>query len=253
MLAVSLAARGLWVTAGTWCSKRLCDVVPDPVLASFGSTRELEAELRSQGIWKRVRNGYRFTQPGLCKIPEKTTFEHKRELATARQGRWRAGRRRESADAPDAVDNSAASGKPVDAPVDAPDRLQVDAVDNSAATRTPQKSRSSGRRRHPVDAPVDASTPASPLDLDLGTPDPSSGTEVNRSNGHHTRARASPDLIDLIIKEVHAVTGHYLSDEWAQRTYVTILGGRHPASPAAYIRQAIRNESDPKTRFLPLY
>jgi hypothetical protein len=74
---------------------------------------------------------------------------------------------------------------------------------------------------------------------------------VNQSNG--SSARASPELIDLIITEVQNVTGHRLDAEWAQRTYVNIVGGRNPARPAAYIQQAIRNEPDPRTRFLPLY
>ena len=88
MLATSLAARGLWVTAGAWCSKRLTDVVPDHVLASFGSTPELETELGAQGVWKRVRKGWRFTQNGLCKVPVKATVERTREKGAARQRRW---------------------------------------------------------------------------------------------------------------------------------------------------------------------
>jgi hypothetical protein len=98
-LAVSLAARGLWATAGAWCSKRLTDVVPDHVLASFGSTRELEAELRAAGMVKRVHGGYRLVQPGLCKIPVKETHEHQRKLKSERQKRWREGRRRRDGDA----------------------------------------------------------------------------------------------------------------------------------------------------------
>ena len=87
--------------------------------------------------------------------------------------------------------------------------------------------------------------------MDLGSPDPSSGYVVNQSTG--SNGRADSDLIDLIIEEVHARTGRTLDAEWAQRTYVTILAGRHPANPAGYVRQAIRNEPDPRTRFLPLY
>jgi hypothetical protein len=98
-MAVSLAAKGLWATAGAWCSKRLTDVVPDHVLASFGSTSELEAELCAAGMLKRVRGGFRYTQEGLCKIPVKETHEHKRKLKNERQQRWREGRRRRSVDA----------------------------------------------------------------------------------------------------------------------------------------------------------
>ena len=60
-------------------------------------------------------------------------------------------------------------------------------------------------------------------------------------------------MIDLIIKEVHAVTGRYLDAEWAQRTYDGIVGAHCPSNPAAYLRTAIRNEPNPAKRFLPLY
>ena len=99
-LAVSLAAKGLWATAGTWCSKRLTDVVPSHVLASFGSTSELEAELCAAGMLKRVRGGYQYVQEGLCKIPAKETVDYKRKLKSERQSRWREARRRREVDAP---------------------------------------------------------------------------------------------------------------------------------------------------------
>jgi hypothetical protein len=99
VLATSLAARGLWATAGAWSSKRLTDVVPDHVLASFGSTPELLDELVDAQVWRRVRGGYRFAQEGLCKIPVKETVDYQRKLKTDRQNRWREGRRRRPVDA----------------------------------------------------------------------------------------------------------------------------------------------------------
>lgn len=60
-LATSLAARGLWVTAGSWSSAHLTDgVVPVHVLASLGGTPELAAELVAAGLWRRTRQGYVF-------------------------------------------------------------------------------------------------------------------------------------------------------------------------------------------------
>ena len=100
VIATSLAARGLWVTAGAWSSKRPTDVVPDHVLASFGSTPELERELCTARVWKRVRGGYRFLQQGLCKIPSPETVDNQRKAKTERQRRWREGRRRRNVDAP---------------------------------------------------------------------------------------------------------------------------------------------------------
>ena len=60
-LATSLAARGLWVTAGSWSSAHPKDgVVPDHVLVSLGGTPELAAELVAAGLWRRTRGGYVF-------------------------------------------------------------------------------------------------------------------------------------------------------------------------------------------------
>src|SRR5215472_8860193 len=63
VLATSLSARGLWVTAGSWCSQsdhRTDGVVPHHVLASLGGTPELAAELCAAGLWRRTRKGYVF-------------------------------------------------------------------------------------------------------------------------------------------------------------------------------------------------
>jgi hypothetical protein len=60
-LATSLSARGLWVTAGSWCSAHLTDgVVPSHVLASLGGTPELADELVAAGLWKRRRGAFVF-------------------------------------------------------------------------------------------------------------------------------------------------------------------------------------------------
>lgn len=61
VVALSLAARGLWTTAGAWSSDhRRGGFTPDHVLASFGSTPELVAELCAAGLWERARRGIRF-------------------------------------------------------------------------------------------------------------------------------------------------------------------------------------------------
>lgn len=223
VLATSLAARGLWVTAGAWSSARLTDVVPDHVLVALGSTPKLATELVDAQAWKRVRGGYKFIQEGTCKIPSKEAVENTRKSKAERQARWRAGRRG------------------VDAPVDG----GVDAVDNSVPNRDTQTGRSPPRRRRTVDASTRRLPGPDP------SPEISGGSVVNPVAG--SNGRASQDLIDLIITEVRNTTGHTLDAEWAQRTYVNIIGGRHPSNPAAYLRKAIRGEPDPRTRFLPLY
>lgn len=75
---------------------------------------------------------------------------------------------------------------------------------------------------------------------------------VNLSNGGK-HARASPETITIITSEILAITGRTITPDWAQRIAAELLKDRTPAHPAAYIRQAIRNEPDPGKRFLPLY
>lgn len=90
-LATSLAARGLWVTAGSWSSAHLTDgVVPDNVLASLGGSPELAAELVAAGLWKRRRNGWQFHEWS-DKNPTKEAVEKERKAAADRQRRRRNG------------------------------------------------------------------------------------------------------------------------------------------------------------------
>jgi hypothetical protein len=226
VLATSMAARGLWVTAGAWSSAHHTDVVPDHVLAALGSTPELVTELVTKRLWKRVRGGYQFRQEGNCKIASQETVDNQRKMKTERQSRWRAGRRGEAST--------------VDAPVDAVDNRKP-AADS---IETPGRAADS---RRAVDASTDASTwyPG---------PDPGSNPVVdvvNRGNGSSS-TRASPAVIDAIIKEIHDQTGKLIDPEWAQRIADGLLKPG-VASPAAYVRQAIRNEPDPGLRFLPQY
>lgn len=91
-LSTSLAARGLWVTAGSWSSAHLTDgVVPDQVLVSLGGTPELAAELVAAGLWKRRRNGWAF-HDWRDKNPTKEAVENERAAARERQRRSREGK-----------------------------------------------------------------------------------------------------------------------------------------------------------------
>jgi hypothetical protein len=61
VLATSLAARGLWVSAGAWSSdQHTAGIVSDQALAMLGGTPELAAELVAAGLWKRSKGGHRF-------------------------------------------------------------------------------------------------------------------------------------------------------------------------------------------------
>jgi len=96
VLATSLAARGLWVSAGSWSSGHLTDgVVPDHVLAALGGTPELAAELVSAGLWKRRRNGWQFHQWD-AKNPTKVDVEKERRKGARRQALFRNGELRQA-------------------------------------------------------------------------------------------------------------------------------------------------------------
>lgn len=83
-LATSLAARGLWVTAGSWASDNLTDgVIPRHVLASLGSTPTLENELVAAGLWKKHRKGYVFHDWAKCNPTSKQVLELRAKRAAA--------------------------------------------------------------------------------------------------------------------------------------------------------------------------
>ena len=125
-----------------------------------------------------------------------------------------------------------------------PSKMAVDKERKAAAERQRRRrevvvSRRDSRR----DTAVSHSAPSRP---DLSMADQS-------DLGTSGSARASPDLIDLIMTEILGTTGRHITAEWAQNIADHVLTGRTTASPLAYVRQAIRSEPDPKKRFLPLY
>jgi hypothetical protein len=97
VVAISLAARGLWVSAGAWSSDhRKGGVVPDRVLATLGCTPELEAELLATGLWKRVRRGIRFHDwEQWNDTPERAAEKEAEKLRQQEQAKLRQRRKRE--------------------------------------------------------------------------------------------------------------------------------------------------------------
>lgn len=82
----------------------------------------------------------------------------------------------------------------------------------------------------------------------------SNGAVVNQSSQRYARARENDDnLIDQIQHEVREATGRDITPEWALQVRDHILNGRQPSDPAAYIRAAIRNDPNPRLRFLEQY
>lgn len=58
---VSFEARGLWVTAGSWCSQHLTDgAVPTKMLKLWGAKPKLAAELVRSGLWEETETGFLF-------------------------------------------------------------------------------------------------------------------------------------------------------------------------------------------------
>jgi hypothetical protein len=92
-LATEPAALGLWAVAGSWSSAHLTDgVVPDDVLPRlFPDAVKLAEALVTEGLWKRVKGGYKIVQgTGLCKIQARSAVEQERKNAANRQRRRRA-------------------------------------------------------------------------------------------------------------------------------------------------------------------
>ena len=59
--ATTLAARGLWITAGSWCASQLQDGdVPEHMLGLLGGRRKEADELVRLGLWDRTEHGWRF-------------------------------------------------------------------------------------------------------------------------------------------------------------------------------------------------
>jgi hypothetical protein len=113
VLDTSLAARGLWVTAGSWSSAHLTDgVVPDRALALLGGSPELAAELVTAGLWRRTKGGYKF-HDWLDKNPSKQAVDNQRKTNADRQKRWRNAQRNGGRNAvTNGVSNGVSNGAP---------------------------------------------------------------------------------------------------------------------------------------------
>jgi hypothetical protein len=128
-----------------------------------------------------------------------------------------------------------------------PSKEAVDKDRKAAAERQRRRREGiSSRRDNAVTHGVSHTTPSRPVPVDPVV------DVVNRANGS-SNGHASPETIEAIIKEILDVTGRHISDDWAARIWREQFAERHPANPVAYVRQAIRNDPNPRQRFLPLY
>jgi hypothetical protein len=221
VIAAGNEAIGLYVRCGTYAAQHLTDgFIPEDVALLYGSAGLADA-LVSAKLWRRARGGWRMPDY-LDYNPSKEAVEKERKAAAERQ-------RRRRSNSP-VTSGSVFRTDPVEKP-----------VEKTVGGRDPTSGDVLSRRDSRRDTAVSHTTPSRPgFELNV----------VNRTNG--SSPRASPAVIDSIMKEVHARTGRSITPDWAQRVADNILKG-DVANPAAYVRQAIRNEPNPRQRFLPLY
>lgn len=241
VVAISLAARGLWVSAGAWSSDhRKGGVVPDRVLATLGCTPELEAELLIAGLWKRVRRGVRFhdweqwndTAEKAAERDAKT--ERQRELGRLRAQRKRA---RDRGEEPQDVTRASRAARDDVTRPEYPDR------------KKPQV------RGAPVTRDIGVTATVTPLsdDQDLNhDQNPSS-----RGNGNRHLQAAPPreddELVAAVVEALCETTGAVISGEQALRAIGVIRRrkrGKPIFDPMTYIPAAARNEADPWAELL---
>ncbi len=89
------AAMGLWILAGTWCSRELTDgFVASHMVEELCGTEEMVSDLVMAGLWDRddERDGYQFVNYGRYQ-PLKEAVEAEREEARKRMQKVRAARR----------------------------------------------------------------------------------------------------------------------------------------------------------------
>lgn len=91
---VSMAARGLWVTAGAYCSRHLTDgVITARQVRLLGGTRAQITALVDSGLWVRFRgdsgtDSYAF-HDWFDMQPSRKEVEEKREAEAERKRKWR--------------------------------------------------------------------------------------------------------------------------------------------------------------------
>jgi hypothetical protein len=97
-LATPPAARGLWVTAGAWCSKHLTDgLVPTHVLPMLGGKPKDARDLIAAGLWVKVPDGWQI-HDFLDRNPSREKVEAERAAARKRVADARAKKAGSSAD-----------------------------------------------------------------------------------------------------------------------------------------------------------
>lgn len=87
---LSLAARGLWVTAGSYCARHLTDgFVPLSVVSRSGrGSANVASTLVQCGLWRRVEGGFQFHDWDQFQ-PSREAVQQERSRTKERQQAWR--------------------------------------------------------------------------------------------------------------------------------------------------------------------
>lgn len=111
ILGCTLAARGLWVTAGSYCAQQLTDgFVPD-VLVRMHNGVKAARELVAAGLWVAVDGGWKFHEWSEYQ-PSRADVRDRRDAVNDRKRRSRAGHAPVTRDTPVTLDHAHALPDP---------------------------------------------------------------------------------------------------------------------------------------------
>jgi hypothetical protein len=258
--AISLAARGLWVSAGSWSSDhRRGGVVPDHVLADLGSTPELEGELLRVGLWHRIKRGIRFHEwerwndTAEKAAQREAEAERKKREATERQRKKRA-LDRLSQEAAVTRDSEPDGAPPQldEVPAVAASRGRHTAVTRKSGQRKAKQQVKAGAvtRDNRVTARV---TPAGAHDLDLDSDQSLAPVSQSKSRSRAHEPEPGTHGFRVQVQAGMAERGYCdVTDAEADAITAEVLGcAKEPVPhPLGYVTTAVKGEKRPAARWL---
>lgn len=253
-----LSPAAKWTLVELWChcGQHLTDgFVRDAKWSRFGNAA-IRRKIVEKGLATRVEGGYQMHD----------YLDHQRsraEVEEVRATRSAAGKASAAAraKAKALAEQDAQQGVEHDAEHDPlVDKSQSGALSAESESETDQipaqsKNRHSGdlpssesyEAQHPVQQSGNKTATEAEAEAEVKTVTADAGDQSSGSN-----VANDDDLIDAIISELRKVTGKTITPAWAADVASSLLRGRDPDNPAAYVRAAIRSERDPRTRFLPV-
>lgn len=156
--AVSMRARGLWVTAGSWAAANETDGrIPTHVLKMLGATKKDAGELVNAGLWRELKTGWTFHQWNQYQ-PDAASLRAKRNAeadggALGNHRRWHVSR---NVNVPDC---EYCQGMPPDDEIEPPTEAEMYRVPDRVPEGVPESGANRGRiapdpTRYPIDSSV---------------------------------------------------------------------------------------------------